>query len=189
MKRSDGDRDRDARQKLEALFAAHHEAIARYVRRRARPELVDDAVAETFLVACRRPEAIPADPLPWLLGIARRVLATQRRATRRRLALKHRLVAVWAVPTEPAATLGLDEDPVREALARLSELDREAITLIAWESLTPAQAAVALGISHVAFRARLSRARRRLRKHLDQRPAKPVTCADTVLAPQKEAMQ
>ena len=44
-------------------------------------------------------------------------------------------------------------------------------------------------ISHVVFRARLSRARRRLRKHLDQQPAKPVTCADTVLAPQKEATQ
>src|ERR1700722_21030726 len=60
-----------ARQQLAALFRVHHEAVARYVRRRTSPELVDDAVAETFLVACRRPTTVPADPLPWVLGGAR----------------------------------------------------------------------------------------------------------------------
>jgi len=83
MKRPDSKDEHPARAQLESLFIAHHEEVARYVRRRAAPELIDDAVAETFLVACRRPGAIPPDPLPWLLGVARRVLATQRRSAQR----------------------------------------------------------------------------------------------------------
>jgi RNA polymerase sigma-70 factor (ECF subfamily) len=172
MARSDPADEQAARQ-LAALFAAHHEAVARYVRRRTSPEAVDDVVAETFLVACRRLPSIPAEPLPWLLGVARRVLATQRRSARRRLALSARLAT--AVAPEPAG--GETEGSVRDALARLSEPDREALTLIAWEGLTTAQAAVVLGISHVAFRARFSRARRRLRKQLDQRVSEPAAPA------------
>ena len=55
---------------------------------------------------------------------------------------------------------GLD-DTVAGALRCLAPSDREALLLIAWEGLTPAQAARALGIGPVAFRVRLHRARRR----------------------------
>jgi len=194
MKRPDSKGEHPARAQLESLFIAHHEEVARYVRRRTAPELVDDAVAETFLVACRRPKAIPPDPLPWLLGVARRVLATQRRSAHRRFALATRLAAAAPHPTESATSQNSDlETAVRDALARLAEPDREAITLIAWEGLTPAQAAVVLGVSRVAFRARLSRARGRLRKQLDRElpePAsrvKPDTCLDIDLALKEEA--
>lgn len=186
MRRFDRERERDVHRQLEVVFAAHHEAVSRYVRRRTRPELVDDAVAETFLVACRRPDAIPLDPLPWLLGVARRVLATQRRSTRRRLALTTRLAEVIGPSAVPASEQDSEENTVRTALVRLSAADREAITLIAWEDLTPAQAAIALGLSDTAFRARLSRARKRLRKQLDRRPAQPVISDDTPLTPQKK---
>ena len=70
MRQSDAEREEASRQRLEELFAVHHEAVAQYARRRTRPELVDDAVAETFLVACRRLNTIPADPLPWLLAVS-----------------------------------------------------------------------------------------------------------------------
>jgi len=50
----------------------------------------------------------------------------------------------------------------------LSPLDREALFLVAWEDLTPAQAARALGINAAAFRVRLLRARGRLRTRLDE---------------------
>ena len=46
----------------------------------------DDVVSETFLVAWRRLEAIGEDPLPWLLGVARRVLSNARGGERRRVA-------------------------------------------------------------------------------------------------------
>jgi RNA polymerase sigma-70 factor (ECF subfamily) len=55
-------KDRAAR--YSTFFRAHHGAVRRYVARRARPDVVDDVVSETFLVAWRRFEAIPADGLP-----------------------------------------------------------------------------------------------------------------------------
>ncbi len=58
--------------------------------------MADDVVAEVFVVCWRRFEDVPADPLPWLLGVARRVLSTQRRGERRRGALRERLAE--AVP-------------------------------------------------------------------------------------------
>jgi len=193
MKRPDSEREHAARAQLASLFIAHHEGVARYVRRRTAPELVDDAVAETFLVACRRPGAIPPDPFPWLLGVARRVAATQRRSAHRRFALATRLAVEAPQPNESATAQSSDlEAVVRDALERLSEPDREAITLIAWEGLTPAQAAVVLGVTRVAFRARLSRARRRLRKQLAQElpepgsRVNPRTCLEIDLAPKKE---
>jgi RNA polymerase sigma-70 factor (ECF subfamily) len=53
-----------------------------------------------------------------------------------------------------------------EALAGLGDADRELLMLIGWEELTPTQAARALGISPLAARTRLHRARRRLRARL-----------------------
>ena len=73
------------------MFAGHHDAVRRYVVRRQSGALVDDAIADTFLVAWRRLDEIPDWTLPWLLGVARRVLADQRRAGRRRRSLSERL--------------------------------------------------------------------------------------------------
>ena len=47
--------------------------------------------------------------------------------------------------------------------------DRELLLLVAWEELSPGQAAKVLGISSLAARSRLHRARRRLRALLEQR--------------------
>ena len=55
---------------------------------------------------------------------------------------------------------------MRRSLARLSPGERDAITLVAWEGLTPDEAAVALGCSRAAVYLRLHRARRRLRRDL-----------------------
>jgi RNA polymerase sigma-70 factor (ECF subfamily) len=73
-------------QEFEALFRAHAGRVRSYVARRV-AEGRDDAVAETFTVAWRRLEDVPEDALPWLLGVARRVLANQGRAAQRRVAL------------------------------------------------------------------------------------------------------
>jgi RNA polymerase sigma-70 factor (ECF subfamily) len=110
--------------------------------------------AETFLVAWRRLEDVPADARPWLLGVARKVLATQLRALRRREELRSRLLFAErpsAGDEQGAAT------PAAEALARLREKDREAITLVAWDGLAPNQAAAVVGQSPRAFRVRLHR--------------------------------
>jgi RNA polymerase sigma-70 factor, ECF subfamily len=56
-------------------------------------------------------------------------------------------------------------------------VDREALLLVAWEDLTPTQAAHSLGINPTAFRVRLLRARRRFQTKLDEasagRPCEP----------------
>src|SRR3954452_14655936 len=72
---------REAR--FNGLFDAHYSAVRAYAWRRD-PSNADDVVAETFLVAWRRLDDVPADSLPWLLGVARHVRLSRWRAARRR---------------------------------------------------------------------------------------------------------
>ena len=60
---------------------------------------------------------------------------------------------------------------VSAALRRLSEEDRELLTLSSWEGLSPGELAVVLGVPAVTLRSRLHRARRRLRAELDRNEA------------------
>lgn len=154
--------------RMEALFRRHYGEVVAYVRRRAEPDLVDDVVAETFLVAWRRLDKVPADARPWLLGIARKTLATQRRSGARRHSLLARLEATHSRIEQGDQP---SEVGVAGALMQLSEKDREAITLVAWEGLSPSEAALVVGQSSVAFRVRLHRAKRRLRQRLEARAA------------------
>src|ERR1700712_3314159 len=91
--------------RFRALFEQHGDAVLRYARRRTTSAIADDIVAETFLVAWRRLEHVPAEPRGWLLGVARRVLANQWRADRRRAELASRLAL-----EVPAAVEGLQSD-------------------------------------------------------------------------------
>ena len=77
--------------RLESLFYEHFSAVRTYTRRRAPEALVDDVVAETFLVAWRKIDHLPDDVRPWLLGVARKTLSTQLRAARRRTSLVEKL--------------------------------------------------------------------------------------------------
>src|SRR4051794_41833717 len=119
------------------LFEEHVEAVRRYVWRRD-PELADDVVAETFLVAWRRLEAVPADALPWLIGVARNARLNARRAARRQDALAVRLRA-------PAVVEPVRDPALWEALARLGDRDREVLLLHVWEELDRAAIARVLG--------------------------------------------
>ena len=62
------------------------------------------------------------------------------------------------------------DDTLSQALRALRRVDREALVMVAWFDLTPAEAALALGIGPAAFRMRLARARRRLRAVLESSP-------------------
>jgi RNA polymerase sigma-70 factor, ECF subfamily len=174
----------EAERHFEALFRAHYGAVRSYVRRRAVEGAVDDAVAETFLVAWRRLDRVPGDPLPWLLSIARKTLSTHTRSATRRDRLADRLRLQRHEIAEPGADEPLahaHSGEVVQALARLSPRDREALTLVAWDGLTPREAAVVMGQSAATIRVRLHRAKAHLRRELDRgtdpndpRPAAPV---------------
>ncbi|HEY1775291.1 MAG TPA: RNA polymerase sigma factor [Solirubrobacteraceae bacterium] len=171
----------EASERFEALFDRYHGEVAAYVRRRAPARLAEDVVSETFLIAWRSLDRVHGDPLPWLYGVARRVLANDLRREHRRSALAARLAQE---PDDPPTTvLGLDvSEPVRTALLALGHREREAVLLIAWEGLNPKQAAAAAGCSGATFRARLYRARRHLRRALS-----PRTLADEQCGLAKEA--
>lgn len=145
---------------FEALFERHAPAVLAYARRRLRNEAdAEDVVAETFGVAWRRFDRAPTpeDVLPWLLAIARRVLANHHRSTDRWSRLKTRL---RVEPRHEPAHHDTDT-PALEALARLRPEDLELLRLLAWEGLSQAEAGAVLGISENAVAIRLHRARKR----------------------------
>lgn len=154
----------ESREQFERVYQECYAAVHRYTARRVAPEAVQDVVADTFLTAWRRYGELRGEPLPWLLGIARRAAANQRRGGARRDALRERL----AGEQRPSAELGpIDSDqPVAAALAALSARDREALTLVAWDGLEHRVAARVMGCSTGAFTVRVHRARRKLERAL-----------------------
>lgn len=156
---------------LEALFDAHAKAVYAFARRRTGAADADEVVSETFLVAWRRLDDVPPEALPWLLGVARRCLANLTRGEARQHALRLRLASTPQTLIAEAADRPTLSAETRRSLARLSPGERDAITLVAWEGLTPDQTAVALGCSRAAVYLRLHRARRRLGHDLGNRAA------------------
>lgn len=163
----------DPERAFRSLYAAVRPDLLRFVQRRAHPDHAEDVVAEALLVVWRRLDELPTDPedaRAWVFGVTRNVLLNHRRGAQRRQALGVRLA------DDPGAVEGDAADAVvhRVDLARawrlLSEVHQEALGLAVFEQLPAPQAAAVLGISPVAFRLRLSRARRALRLHLDHLP-------------------
>lgn len=159
-------------ERFEVLFRENYPAVRAYALRRAPRDVAQDVAAETFLVAWRRLDDVPGDALPWLYGVARRVLANTRRSADRSAALERRLAAEPAPAgrADPEESAG-EGEVVRSALARLSERDREALMLVAWHGLSGARAARAAGCTRAAFAVRLHRARSRLAAQLASREA------------------
>jgi RNA polymerase sigma-70 factor (ECF subfamily) len=154
----DGDRRR-----FESLYREHYGAIMRYAARRTDEQTARDIAAETFLVAWRRLDAVPApNALPWLYATARNVLRHEHRGGSRRARLGEQL---QAQPTDIAADVAdsvVNRLHYRQLLDALPDKEREAIELVEWEHLDIATAARVVGCSAATFRVRLHRARRRL---------------------------
>ena len=157
--------------RLNALYAAHGRAVLAYAVRRTDDEHdAADVLAETFLVAWRRLDDVPTGDLAlmWLYAVARRTLANQQRGERRRQRLAERLGRELVAALQAVAPPEPDAQPILAALAGLRPDDRELVLLAAWEELSPQQIGAVLGISQIAVRSRLHRARKRLRFLLDQ---------------------
>ncbi len=161
----------DPVQAIGRLYERHAEAVRSYALRRSNSEMADEVTAQVFLVAWRRRSDVPEDALPWLLGVARRVLADQRRAAARRNRLGQRLGSTAV--EEPADVVTHDRG-LAAALGQLSARDREVLLLRYWEDLEPEQIARALGCSRTAAAVRLHRARRRLARELNRDGAEHV---------------
>lgn len=167
-----GDRAATRERTFRAIYELHGAAVHAYVARRVAEAHVEDLVAETFMVAWRKLPSDVEEPLPWLYAVARREVANHRR----KLAGGHRLVERLAALTPrhqgaapPLAVPGL-EPPLAAAFGRLTDVEKEALALVAWEQLDYTQAGRVVGCTPATFAVRVSRARGKLREAL-QPPA------------------
>jgi RNA polymerase sigma factor (sigma-70 family) len=145
-------------ERFERIYEEHAPAVRAYVRRRAPESVVEDVLADVFVVCLRRIDDVPRNALPWLYVVARKTLANERRK-RRDLPLA---APELAYEPEPAG------DPqLAAAFAALSDADREILRLVAWEGLSLRAAARALECSPVAARVRYHRAKSRLAARLE----------------------
>lgn len=167
-------------QRIRALYDAVYVDLLRFAQRRVHPTHAEDVVGEVMLVAWRRLDDVPADPSAaraWLFGVARNTLQNARRREDRQEAVAVRLAEL--APGSIGTGRSSDHFPdaiadmvdVAAAWPRLSAVHQEAIALAVLDGLTAPEAALALGISPVAFRLRLSRARRSLRRELESTPS------------------
>jgi RNA polymerase sigma-70 factor (ECF subfamily) len=162
----------DVRAAFEQLFRATRTDLLAYILRRSKSaEDAADVLAETYLIAWQKLDAVPAgeEARLWLFGVARNRLLQSATRHRSRHALAERLAnelrnapPAAAVADEPSAALW-------EALAALPEREREVVLLTAWEGLTPKQIAAVTGTSANLVRVRLHRARSRLKRVLSAR--------------------
>lgn len=154
------------------LYEEHRLAVLAYCTRRLGRDDATDACSETFLVAWRRLDEVPPAPetLPYLYGVASRVVSNHVRSLRRRGRLDARLASLGvAVAPDPAIHVvqgGRDLEVVA-AVRRLSPRDREIVMLYAWEDLPRDTIAEMMGMSRSAIDQRIHRANRKLARMLE----------------------
>lgn len=160
----------DRERAFRSVYTEVYPDVLRFIQRRTTPDQAEDVAAEVFLVVWRRQEDLPrvtGEARAWIFGVARNVLLNAQRAERRRDALGIRLADPTLQPSPAAGTDGvIGRVDLAQAWRWLSARDQEAIALAVFDKLTSTQAAQILDISPVAFRLRLSRARRSLRQLL-----------------------
>lgn len=167
---------RDA-QAFAEFYRRHVDKVIGFALRRLdHPEDVADLVAAVFVRVIESADRF--DPrrgraLPWLFGVAANALADERRRQARadravqRLAGRRYLDPDDHVRVEERLDAETSTRRLYAAVRELSAREREAIALVVLDGLAPAQAAEALGVRPIALRARLARARRKLRKAMD----------------------
>lgn len=178
MVRSDGDEgtawaavlgnDGDA---FAAIFDQHHDRVYHQaLRMTANVHDAEDVTAGAFLELWRRRKAVrvvDGSVLPWLLVTTTHLAQNLKRGLRRYRTFIAALPRVESANSAEDVALKQMEEfniagRVRDALTNLSPSDAALITLIMFEHYSPAEAAVALGITDGAARTRLHRARTRM---------------------------
>jgi len=157
---------------FESFYRRHIDRVTRVASRRCEsPSDVADVVSATFLSAlssCSSFDPKRGSAGAWVLGIAANEAAAVRRRSSHQAKIVDRLIGHDLLDEFDELRLSERIDAeriapaVRQALDAGPPTEKELFLLVAHDGLTPAEAARALGISSVAARVRLSRARRRL---------------------------
>ncbi|MFI7442742.1 RNA polymerase sigma factor [Nonomuraea indica] len=152
------------RDRFTTMYDQCRQRVWAYVVSRAGRQVADEVVSETFAIAWRRLHDVPENALPYLLGIARNVLRENIREEARREGLTQEL-REWV--SGDVAEVVAERLGVLKAMARLTQDERELLILVAWQGLSPRDAARVVGCSVPTFRVRLHRARKRLQRELE----------------------
>ncbi|NYJ00935.1 RNA polymerase sigma-70 factor (ECF subfamily) [Nocardioides thalensis] len=162
---------REREERFRDVYDAGYADVLRFVRRRVHPAHAEDVVGDVMLVAWRRLDDVPAelsDARAWLFGVARRTLLNARRREDRQGAVAVRLAKLGQLADAGAhPDLVAHRVDIATAWPHLRASEQEAISLSVFDELSAPEAAAVLGITAVAFRLRLSRARRSLRRLLE----------------------
>lgn len=163
---ADGDDDAFA-----TLFRRHGGDVLRTVERRCgSPALAEDVVAAAFEKAWRSLGDLRARGIafrPWVFRLAVNELIDVQRSTGRRAERELRVARRDGV-TDVAETPDDELEPVRRAMAALSEPHQEVLTMRFIAELTPAEIASALGIAKGTVAVRTHRATAALKRALEQ---------------------
>ncbi|MHB8960564.1 MAG: RNA polymerase sigma factor [Candidatus Limnocylindrales bacterium] len=155
---------------VEELFAKHQNEIYAYLLRMLRdPDLAADLTQDAFVKAYKAYDALekPENARAWLYQIAHRVALDDLR--RRRIVRFVPLVGEARNSAPSAEHLVMDarlSGDLQRALERIPERQRAALLLAELHDMTGLELAATLGVSHVAARALLTRARESLRQAL-----------------------
>ena len=160
----------DVRAEIEVLFSLHHAEIYAYLARMVRePELAADLAQDTFVKAYRAYDSLEDrdHARAWLYQIAHRVALDEFRRRKIIRFLPWTGESRGAAPSaEHLALEGRFSGDMERALRKMPERQRSALLLAELHDLTGLELAAALGVSHVAARALLTRARESLRQAL-----------------------
>ena len=159
-----------ARAFVDALFTKHHGEIYAYLVRMLRdPELAADLTQDAFVKAYKNYDTLEKDEnaRAWLYQIAHRVALDELRRRKIIRMIPWSGEARGAAPSAERIALDLQlSGPLERALATIPERQRAALLLAELHDLTGLELAAAMGVSHVAARAILTRARESLRRAL-----------------------
>lgn len=155
---------------IEELFALHHAEIYAYVFRMVRDaDIAADFTQDTFIKAYKAQDSLEdrAKARAWLYQIAHRVVLDEMRRRRIVRFLPWTGESHGAAPSAEHLAMEMRlSAPLARALARIPERQRAALLLAEVNDLTGMELAETLGVSHVAARALLTRARESLRQAL-----------------------
>lgn len=152
------------------LYDRHYRSVLGYALLRADRGVAEDIVSEAFMVAWRRLDDLPDPPLPWLLGVTRNLVRSQRKRLVRGDELVARLAELNSFAEGDVAERVANREAALAVLSGLKEHDAEAVILASWYGLSPAEAAEVAGCSPRTYNVRLHRARRRLSDALKLAP-------------------
>ena len=147
------------------LYRSMHDELRAYLVRRVDLDLVDDVLADTFLVVWRRWADLPtslSNRRAWVYGIVRNKVLQATDSVNRQLRLTRRASSVLHVDS----VLDPDLEGLHEAqrlLALLPPAERDALRLVVFVGLTSTETATVLGCSVSSVTTRVARARKRLR--------------------------